>query len=207
MRRGSSSAGLKDGKKLKMLKRQLQSRYGLTPDQYRDKWGLPHDYPMVAPDYAETRSALAKSIGLGRKPAATAVIEAPAPAPRRPRKKSTRERRLTAAGNRSPPLSPPPSPPPTGSSCQRPSLCAGGGAGQRYGGAGEGPLRWSQLPVKPTWCPSRIPCPGSTRHGESPPARYVSFGLRMRSSSSAKPARSRASVRAPPSPGSSRRSR
>ena len=144
-----------------MLKRQLQSRYGLTPDQYRDKWGLPHDYPMVAPDYAETRSALAKSIGLGRKPAATAVIEAPAPAPRRPRKKSTRERRLTAAGNRSPPLSPPPSPPPTGSSCQRPSLCAGGGAGQRYGGAGEGPLRWSQLPVKPTWCPSRIRAQGA----------------------------------------------
>ena len=78
---------LEDGKKLKMLKRHLQSRYGLSPDQYRDKWGLPHDYPMVAPNYAETRSALAKSIGLGRKPAPTAETEAPAS--RRARKKAT----------------------------------------------------------------------------------------------------------------------
>jgi predicted transcriptional regulator len=60
---------LEDGKKLKMLKRHLQASYGLTPDGYRAKWGLPRDYPMVAPNYAATRSGLAKKIGLGRKPA------------------------------------------------------------------------------------------------------------------------------------------
>ena len=57
---------LEDGKKLKMLKRHLQTTYQLTPAQYREKWGLPHDYPMVAPSYAETRSSLAKQMGLGR---------------------------------------------------------------------------------------------------------------------------------------------
>jgi predicted transcriptional regulator len=58
---------LEDGKRLKMLKRHLQTSYGLTPDAYRTKWGLPRDYPMVAPSYAATRSGLAKKIGLGRK--------------------------------------------------------------------------------------------------------------------------------------------
>jgi len=58
---------LEDGKKLKMLKRHLQTSYNLTPNQYRERWGLPHDYPMVAPNYAEHRSVLAKKIGLGRK--------------------------------------------------------------------------------------------------------------------------------------------
>ncbi len=57
---------LEDGKKLKMLKRHLRSTYGLTPDAYRAKWGLSADYPMVAPNYAEQRSAFAKQIGLGR---------------------------------------------------------------------------------------------------------------------------------------------
>ena len=57
---------LEDGKKLKMLKRHLRSSYNLTPDQYRQKWGLPADYPMVAPSYADQRSAFAKKIGLGR---------------------------------------------------------------------------------------------------------------------------------------------
>ena len=56
---------LEDGKKLKMLKRHLMTAYGLTPDDYRAKWGLPADYPMVAPNYAEARRQLAKSIGLG----------------------------------------------------------------------------------------------------------------------------------------------
>ncbi len=60
---------LEDGKKLKMLKRHLQTSYNITPEQYRERWGLPHDYPMVAPRYAEHRSELAKKIGLGRKPA------------------------------------------------------------------------------------------------------------------------------------------
>jgi len=59
---------LDDGKKLKMLKRHLMTCYGLTPDEYRAKWGLPADYPMVAPNYAEQRRSLAVKIGLGRKP-------------------------------------------------------------------------------------------------------------------------------------------
>jgi predicted transcriptional regulator len=74
---------LDDGKKFKSLKRHLSSRYGLTPDDYRAKWGLPSDYPMVAPNYAATRSALAKTMGLGRKPK-----EAEATAP----KKQTRKK-------------------------------------------------------------------------------------------------------------------
>jgi predicted transcriptional regulator len=57
---------LEDGKKLKMLKRHLRSTYNLTPDEYRAKWSLPPDYPMVAPKYAEQRSEFAKKIGLGR---------------------------------------------------------------------------------------------------------------------------------------------
>jgi predicted transcriptional regulator len=57
---------LEDGKKLKMLKRYLRSRFDLSPEEYRRKWGLPPDYPMVAPAYAERRSAFAKEIGLGR---------------------------------------------------------------------------------------------------------------------------------------------
>ena len=56
---------LEDGKKLKMLKRHLMTHYSMTPDQYRQKWGLNADYPMVAPNYAEQRRTLAKSIGLG----------------------------------------------------------------------------------------------------------------------------------------------
>ena len=66
---------LEDGKKLKMLKRHLATSYGLTPDQYRQRWGLPKDYPMVAPAYAAQRSDLAKQIGLGRK-----AVPAPPPA-------------------------------------------------------------------------------------------------------------------------------
>jgi predicted transcriptional regulator len=77
---------LEDGKSFKSLKRHLSSKYNMTPEQYRAKWGLPADYPMVAPAYAEARSALAKSMGLGRK-------LAPRPAPgaakaRRPKRAS-----------------------------------------------------------------------------------------------------------------------
>ena len=56
---------LEDGKKLKMLKRHLKTAYDMTPDDYRERWGLPSDYPMVAPNYAKQRSKLAKAIGLG----------------------------------------------------------------------------------------------------------------------------------------------
>ena len=59
---------LEDGKKMKMLKRHLMTEHGMTPDDYRHRWGLAADYPMVAPDYAETRRDLAVKIGLGRKP-------------------------------------------------------------------------------------------------------------------------------------------
>ena len=77
---------LEDGRRLKMLKRHLRSTYGMTPDDYRTKWGLPHDYPMVAPAYAERRSQLAKDIGLGRRPA-------PEPAPtKRVRRKGANSR-------------------------------------------------------------------------------------------------------------------
>jgi len=58
---------LEDGKKLKMLKRHLRTTYNLTPDEYRAKWNLPSDYPMVAPNYAKQRSAFAKKIGLGKR--------------------------------------------------------------------------------------------------------------------------------------------
>lgn len=69
---------LEDGKKLKMLKRYLRTNFNMTPEEYRAKWGLPRDYPMVAPAYAETRKELAVKIGLGRKSAET-VAKTPSP--------------------------------------------------------------------------------------------------------------------------------
>ena len=77
---------LEDGKKFKSLKRHLKSSYNLTPEEYRAKWGLPRDYPMVAPNYAKARSDLAKKMGLGRKSGA----EAPARKAAKPRKRSTK---------------------------------------------------------------------------------------------------------------------
>ena len=76
---------LEDGKELKMLKRHLKTRYNMTPEEYRQRWGLKEDYPMVAPAYAAQRSALAKKIGLGRKPE-------PAKPAKTARKKTTRKR-------------------------------------------------------------------------------------------------------------------
>lgn len=84
---------LEDGKKLKMLKRHLMTHYQLTPDQYRAKWNLPADYPMVAPDYAEKRRALAKKIGLGRKPR----MAVPKPAPTAPKKVGRPRKKLSLA--------------------------------------------------------------------------------------------------------------
>jgi predicted transcriptional regulator len=78
---------LEDGKKLKMLKRHLMTAYTMTPEEYRAKWGLKPDYPMVAPNYAQKRQELARKIGLGRKPRVD-----PQPAP-----KATRSRRKPAA--------------------------------------------------------------------------------------------------------------
>jgi predicted transcriptional regulator len=77
---------LEDGKKLKMLKRHLMSTYGMTPADYRTKWSLPRDYPMVAPNYAATRSQLAKKIGLGKSPAKASNPAKPAARRGRPRK-------------------------------------------------------------------------------------------------------------------------
>jgi len=85
---------LEDGKKLKMLKRHLASAYNMTPDQYRERWGLPADYPMVAPSYAQQRSTLAKTIGLGtRRGNAAAEPVQPAPKPAR----APRARKAAAA--------------------------------------------------------------------------------------------------------------
>jgi len=81
---------LEDGKKLKMLKRHLASAYNMTPDQYRERWGLPADYPMVAPSYAAQRSQLAKTIGLGTR-------RSEPPAPPAPVAKAPRARKPAAA--------------------------------------------------------------------------------------------------------------
>ncbi|NGO54074.1 MucR family transcriptional regulator [Mesorhizobium camelthorni] len=66
---------LDDGKKFKSLKRHLKTTFGITPEEYRAKWNLPADYPMVAPSYAATRSELAKKMGLGRKPKAAEPVK------------------------------------------------------------------------------------------------------------------------------------
>jgi predicted transcriptional regulator len=79
---------LEDGKKLKMLKRHLMTAYGMTPEDYRAKWGLKADYPMVAPAYARKRQELAKKIGLGRKPRVVEPEPAPAPRAKRSRAKT-----------------------------------------------------------------------------------------------------------------------
>lgn len=83
---------LEDGKKLKMLKRHLSTNFGMSPADYRAKWKLPADYPMVAPNYAEQRRNLAHKIGLGRKPSAPA---SPEPAPAAPKKRSIRKLKLS----------------------------------------------------------------------------------------------------------------
>jgi predicted transcriptional regulator len=80
---------LEDGRKFKSLKRHLRTQYNMTPEDYRAKWGLPKDYPMVAPNYAASRSALAKSMGLGQggRQAPKAAAAAKPPTIRKPRKK------------------------------------------------------------------------------------------------------------------------
>ncbi|GAB5373801.1 MAG: hypothetical protein AcusKO_02630 [Acuticoccus sp.] len=75
---------LEDGKQFKSLKRHLRTHYDLSPDEYRQRWGLPSDYPMVAPNYAAARSELAKRMGLGQQRKAAAKV--PAPKPTRARK-------------------------------------------------------------------------------------------------------------------------
>lgn len=94
---------LEDGRKLKSLKRHLKSKYGMTPEQYRAKWNLPADYPMVAPNYAATRSSLARSMGLGRKrdediqPEAPPAPPAPPPAAEKKKRAAPRPRKKAEA--------------------------------------------------------------------------------------------------------------
>jgi predicted transcriptional regulator len=78
---------LEDGKKFKSLKRHLKTHYNMSPDVYREKWRLPHDYPMVAPSYAAARSDLAKNMGLGRRGTAIAGTQPEAPAKAEPAEK------------------------------------------------------------------------------------------------------------------------
>jgi len=96
---------LEDGKKLKMLKRHLMTHYNMTPEDYRARWDLPADYPMVAPNYAEKRRELAKKIGLGRKPAPQAAAPAKAAAPKAAAKKATNGK--SAAAKETPPAKAP----------------------------------------------------------------------------------------------------
>jgi predicted transcriptional regulator len=79
---------LEDGKKLKTLKRHLNVRYNMSPEAYRQRWGLPQNYPMVAQAYAAQRSSLAKRLGLGRKPAPVPPPPEPPPAPTEPRRRA-----------------------------------------------------------------------------------------------------------------------
>jgi predicted transcriptional regulator len=83
---------LEDGKKFKSLKRHLRNEHEMTPDEYRAKWGLKKDYPMVAPNYSESRSTLARSIGLGRKAPEPAAEAAPSSKRGRPRKSAPAEK-------------------------------------------------------------------------------------------------------------------
>ncbi len=78
---------LEDGQKFKSLKRHLRTHYDMSPEDYREKWGLPHDYPMVAPSYAVARSNPAKNMGLGRRGTAVTGTRSPAPAKAEPAEK------------------------------------------------------------------------------------------------------------------------
>jgi predicted transcriptional regulator len=92
---------LEDGKKFKSLKRHLRTQYGMTPEQYREKWGLPADYPMVAPNYAKARSELAKEMGLGQqRRKGKAAGEGSAAGPRVTAKAAARPAKVTAPAPR-----------------------------------------------------------------------------------------------------------
>ena len=86
---------LEDGKKFKSLKRHLRSQYDMSPEEYREKWGLPHDYPMVAPAYAAARSDLAKNMGLGRRGTAVAGTQLEVAAKAEPEKPGKAQRKQT----------------------------------------------------------------------------------------------------------------
>ena len=89
---------LEDGQKFKSLKRHLKTHYDMSPEEYREKWGLPRDYPMVAPSYAAARSDLAKNMGLGRR--AAEAVQPAAPASVEPVKVRAKQTRKSAGGSR-----------------------------------------------------------------------------------------------------------
>ena len=92
---------LEDGKKFKSLKRHLRTQYSMTPEQYREKWGLPADYPMVAPNYAKARSELAKEMGLGQqRRKGGSEGEGSGPEPRSAAKAAARPAKVTAPAPR-----------------------------------------------------------------------------------------------------------
>ena len=91
---------LEDGKKFKSLKRHLRSQYDMSPEEYREKWGLPHDYPMVAPAYAAARSDLAKNMGLGRRGTAVAGTQPEVAAKAEPEKPGKARKQTRKAGSR-----------------------------------------------------------------------------------------------------------
>ena len=91
---------LEDGKKFKSLKRHLKTHYHLSPEDYREKWGLPRDYPMVAPNYAAARSDLAKNMGLGRRAAAVAAVQPEVSTAEKPGKVGGRQTRKASTGSR-----------------------------------------------------------------------------------------------------------
>jgi predicted transcriptional regulator len=88
---------LEDGKKFKSLKRHLKTHYDMSPEEYREKWGLPHDYPMVAPNYAAARSNMAKNMGLGRRSAAVAGTQPEVPGKAEPAEKPKRGKQTRKA--------------------------------------------------------------------------------------------------------------
>jgi predicted transcriptional regulator len=88
---------LEDGKKFKSLKRHLMSHYSMTPQDYREKWGLPGDYPMVAPSYALARSQLAKKMGLGQRQTQTAITTSVKPTKKAPTEKMGVPEKASAA--------------------------------------------------------------------------------------------------------------
>ncbi|HXZ78470.1 MAG TPA: MucR family transcriptional regulator [Terriglobales bacterium] len=93
---------LEDGQKFKSLKRHLKTHYDMSPEEYREKWGLPRDYPMVAPSYAAARSDLAKNMGLGRRGGAVVAAEPEAPTPVAVEKPKGRGKQTRIASNGSP---------------------------------------------------------------------------------------------------------
>ncbi len=175
---------LEDGRKLKTLKRHLRSTFGLSPEQYREKWGLPPDYPMVAPNYAQHRSKLAKQLGLGRKPVADEDEE------------EADRAEVSAAPEMPEPPPAPPGPPALGADSGHGVFAFSGppegrGGGGRAGGRGNGDEEARQKAVlqatRPQHAAVKRPRTGATesvfgsfiRRGDAPLAFFAMFAGRV----------------------------